>query len=108
MKRFATLDENNVVTGITTGGDGDTESALTAKTNITHKETFSDRSERKNMASIGGIYDSNRDAFLWPKTFPSWILTEDTCRWDAPVTDPDDGKRYSWNEGTTSWDEVSE
>ena len=108
MKRFAILDENNIVTTVTTGGDEDTESALTSATNVTHKETFLDRSERKNMASIGGTYDSVRDAFIWAKPFPSWVLTEATCQWDAPTAMPDDGKRYNWNEDTTSWDEVTE
>ena len=63
---------------------------------------------RKNYAGKGFTYDAAKDAFISPKPFPSWTLNEDTCQWDAPVTYPDDGKRYSWNEGTTSWDEVSE
>ena len=50
MKRFAILDENNVVTTVTTGSDEDTESALTSSSNVTHKETFLDKSKRKNMA----------------------------------------------------------
>ncbi len=33
-------------------------------------------------------------------------LNEDTCRWEAPVTYPTDGKRYSWDEATTNWKEV--
>jgi hypothetical protein len=40
---------------------------------------------RKNHAGIGYTYDSNRDAFISPKPFNSWILNEDTCLWDAPV-----------------------
>jgi hypothetical protein len=26
--------------------------------------------------------------------------------WDSPVPYPSDGKDYTWNEETTSWDEV--
>jgi len=63
---------------------------------------------RKNHAGIGYKYDKDRDAFISPKPFPSWTLNEDTCNWEAPVVFPDDGKRYSWNEETTSWDEIDE
>ena len=64
--------------------------------------------QRKNYAGIGFTYDKNKDAFIPPKPFPSWKLNETTCIWDAPVTRPDDGKDYIWNENTTSWDEVTE
>ncbi len=58
---------------------------------------------RKNYAGKGYTYDQTRDAFIPPKPFPSWILNEDTCNWDALVPYPDDGKMYRWNEPTTSW-----
>jgi hypothetical protein len=63
---------------------------------------------RKNYAGIGYTYDASKDAFIPPKPFPSWTLTEATCQWDAPVAHPDDGKIYEWNESTTAWDEVPE
>ena len=63
---------------------------------------------RKNYAGIGYTYDASKDAFYAPQPYPSWTLTEATCQWDAPTAYPDDGKHYIWNEGTTSWDEVSE
>jgi hypothetical protein len=59
---------------------------------------------RKNHAGIGYTYDENRDAFIPPKPYASWILNEDTCLWEAPVAYPDDGKRYNWNEETKQWD----
>jgi hypothetical protein len=59
---------------------------------------------RKNHASIGMIYDEDRDAFVPPKPFNSWILNEDTCRWEAPTPMPTDGKRYNWNETNLTWD----
>ena len=61
---------------------------------------------RKNYAGIGYSYDAAKDAFIPPKPYPSWTLNEDTCQWAAPTAKPDDGKRYEWNEGTTSWDEI--
>ena len=61
---------------------------------------------RKNYAGVGYTYDESKDAFIPPQTYPSWTLNEDTCRWEAPVAYPDDGKDYKWNESTISWDEI--
>lgn len=58
---------------------------------------------RKNYAGIGYIYDSDRDAFIPPQPYPSWILNEQTCLWDSPVSYPTDGKKYMWNEQSLSW-----
>jgi hypothetical protein len=63
---------------------------------------------RKNYAGIGYTYDSQRDAFIPPKPFASWVLNDDTCLWDAPVAMPDDDKQYQWNEDTQAWVEVTE
>jgi hypothetical protein len=62
---------------------------------------------RKNYAGIGYTYDSQRDAFIPPKPFASWVLDDDACLWDAPVAMPDDGKQYQWNEDTQAWVEVT-
>jgi len=59
---------------------------------------------RKNYAGIGFQYDQQRDAFIAPKPFNSWILNENTCRWEAPVAKPDDNNIYNWNESTKTWD----
>jgi hypothetical protein len=61
---------------------------------------------RKNHAGIGMTYDEDRDAFIPPKPFNSWILNEDTCRWEAPVVKPDDGQKYIWNETIQNWELV--
>ena len=62
---------------------------------------------RKNHAGIGYTYDEDKDAFIPKQPFNSWTLNEDTCQWEAPVAYPDDGKKYNWNEETTSWDELA-
>ncbi len=62
---------------------------------------------RKNYAGIGYTYDESRDAFIAPKPFASWILNEITCQWKAPVDYPTDGKLYTWNEKTQSWNEAT-
>jgi len=61
---------------------------------------------RKNFAGIGFTYDQEKDAFIPPKPYPSFILNKDTCLWEAPVAKPTDGQIYTWNEETTSWDLV--
>ena len=63
-------------------------------------------SMRKNEASKGFKYDEDRDAFIPPKPHASWTLNEDTCQWDSPIAHPDDGKFYTWNEETISWEEI--
>ena len=58
---------------------------------------------RKNFAGIGFTYDREKDAFIPPQPFNSWLLNEDTCLWEAPVAYPEDGEMYKWDEDTTSW-----
>ena len=58
---------------------------------------------RKNHAGIGYTYDEDRNAFIPPKTYNSWVLNEDTCLWEAPITKPQDENNYRWNEQTLSW-----
>ena len=62
---------------------------------------------RKNYAGVGHTYDSTRDAFISPQPYTSWTLNEDTCRYDAPVAHPDDGKHYEWDESITNWTEIT-
>ena len=62
---------------------------------------------RKNYAGIGYTYDYARDAFIPPQPYASWTLNNDKCIWEAPVEYPIDGKVYTWNEDTTSWDEIT-
>jgi hypothetical protein len=63
---------------------------------------------RKNYACIGHTYDATRDAFIAPKPFNSWILDEDTCRWQAPIPTPVvEGKFYGWSEDNLSWIEIN-
>jgi hypothetical protein len=80
---------------------------------ITWKQTSYNHNIRKNYAGIGMTYDAGRDAFIAPKPYPSWVLVESTCRWESPVPMPEDAgtgnppKRYSWDEDTVNWVEVT-
>jgi len=70
------------------------------------KQTSYNNNIRKNFAGIGYQYDQQRDAFIAPKPFNSWILDENTCRWNAPIPYPNDENKYKWNEENQSWDLV--
>ena len=128
MAHFAKLDENNVVIFVTVGAEHDDgkEDELFQRTGDVYKQTSyntrggvyytpntndpdPDQSKafRKNYAGIGYTYDATRDAFIPPQPYPSWVLNETSCLWDAPVAYPTDGKRYSWDEATQNWIEVT-
>jgi len=72
---------------------------------------------RKNHAATGYTYDFQKDAFISPKPFNSWILDETTCSWNAPISKPVtytmgitdlNGNSikdpYIWNEETLNWE----
>jgi hypothetical protein len=61
---------------------------------------------RFNYAGIGYTYDEDRDAFIPPKPFESWVLDEDTCLWEAPLPYPEDEGSYTWNEELFAWELV--
>jgi hypothetical protein len=58
---------------------------------------------RGNYAANGYTYDSINDVFYAPKPYSSWVLNQSTWLWEAPIPCPADGKKYVWNETTTSW-----
>ena len=70
------------------------------------KQTSYNNNFRKNYAGVGYSYDSERDAFIPPKFYNSWVLNEATYQWEAPVPYPNDGKEYLWDEATTLWVEA--
>lgn len=58
---------------------------------------------RKNYPGPGYSFDPDRDAFIAPKPFPSWLLDETTCQWGPPTSRPTEGFGWYWDEPTTSW-----
>ncbi len=114
MSHFAKV-ENGIVTQVivveqdvlNTGAFGDPASWVQTSYNTHGGQHPEGRPLRKNYAGIGMIYDSVRDAFYAPQPFPSWTLDDATCTWQPPVAYPDDGNRYTWDEPTTSWVQVT-
>lgn len=113
MAHFAKV-ENGLVTNVividqetlNTGLWGDPATWIQTSYNTHGGQHPEGRPLRKNYAGIGYTYDSNRDAFIPPKPYNSWILDEQTCLWSAPTPMPQDGQLYSWNEETTQWQQV--
>lgn len=115
MAHFAKIDENNIVTSVVVVDNKDTADASgVEKEHIgavhlekilggTWKQTSYNGNFRKNYAGIGYSFDEQRNAFIPPKPFNSWILNETTCQWEAPVAMPNDGQMYSWDENIQNW-----
>lgn len=123
MAHYAFIDENYVVVEVIPGKD-ETDTSYdweqvysevrngmlckrTSYNTIGGVHMYDGTPFRKNYAGIGYTYDPDRDAFIPPKVYDSWVLNEDTCRWDPPVACPDDGKHYVWDEEQVTWVEAS-
>lgn len=109
MAHWAEIDENNIVLRVLVGNNDDPNGDegyqwLIDNLGGTWIKTSYSRSIRKNFASIGSTYDANRDAFIPPKQFESWVLDEETCRWKPPVDYPNDGEMYYWDENQLKWE----
>lgn len=120
MAHFAKIDENNIVTQVVVVENKDTADASGVEKEYigaahlekilggTWKQTSYNGNLRKNYAGIGYIFDEQRNAFIPPKPFNSWVLVEETCQWKAPVDMPNDGQMYTWDEDSTSWNVVTQ
>jgi len=125
MAHYAFLDENNIVVNVICGCDEceeyDWEAVYEENTGLKCKRTSYNTFKgehivgktpfRMNYACVGATYDEDRDAFIPPKPFESWVLREETCTWKAPVDPPvlteeqvEARSYYQWNEETLSWD----
>jgi len=123
MAHYALLDENNLVIKVLTGVDEnitqtDLDGTVVGGSSEAWEQFYATRpwfnaasckrtsyngNIRKNYASVGFYYDETRDAFIPPHPYPSWILNEDTCQWEAPIPYPNDGVMYSWDEEAGDW-----
>jgi len=120
MAHFAQLDENNIVLQVIVVNNGvinNEEFPTSEAAGVTFcqsllgadtvwKQTSYNANFRKNYAGVGYTYDADLDAFVPPQPYPSWTLNTDTAQWVCPVSYPEDGKTYSWDEATQSWIEV--
>lgn len=108
MSHFAEIDDNNLVIRVLVGNNDDPDEGyqwLIDNLGGNWIKTSYNNNIRFNYAGIGYSYDEVRDAFIPPKPFDSWILDESTCRWQAPIPMPTDGKMYQWDEDL-GWVEI--
>jgi len=119
MANFALLDENNVVTTIlyiedylVSNENGNVDEQIGISYLSQHNselgtnwiQTYPEKEGRKNSATIGGVFDSQRGAFIYEKPYNSWTLNEETCLWEAPVPKPENNVYARWNEEEQSWE----
>ena len=120
MAHFAEIDSNNVVLRVVVVDNKDTSTPDGTEVESigvafcqrlfggNWVKTSYNGNIRKNYAGMGYTYNAGLNAFVPPKPFASWILNNDTARWDAPTPMPTDDKKYTWDEATTSWVELAE
>jgi hypothetical protein len=113
MAHYAFLDSNNVVTEVITGIDEtelieglDTETWYGNFKGQKCVRTSYNNKIRGTYAGIGYTYNLDEDIFISPQPYPSW--SRSGSFWNPPTPMPTDGKRYTWNESTLSWDEVAD
>lgn len=108
MAHFAEIDATNIVQRVIVVPDSEEANGAQWCTNLlggTWVQTSYNARIRKNYAGIGYTYDPVRDAFISPQPFPSWVLNEATCRWEAPVPMPSVGM-WLWDEDAGEWVEA--
>jgi hypothetical protein len=110
MAHYAFLDENNIVTEVIVGIDEtelidgvDPETWYGNFRGQKCKRTSYNNNIRGVYAGIGYSYNEEEDIFIETPAYPSWTIREGSF-WRPPVKRPPDGKNYSWNEETLSWD----
>ena len=116
MAHWAEIDENNLVLRVLVGNNDDLDEGYqwlidnlggtwikTSYNTRGGQHILGGKPLRKNYAGIGYTYDEERDAFIPPKPFDSWILNEETCFWESPIAYPNDGEFYIWDENSKNW-----
>jgi len=124
MAHFAELDENNIVKRVIVVNnevlldENNTESegkgidfckSLYGE-DTNWKQTSYNASFRKHYAAIGGYYDENKNIFIPPKPYSSWILNAETDLWNSPVPHPGPsrvGYIWVWSEENQNWLEIN-
>ena len=111
MANFAEINESNEVVRVLVVDNSQEhrgQEFLAVDLNLggTWVQTSYNNKFRKNFAEVGGTYDSTKDIFISRKPFPSWKL-DGNNDWQAPVSAPDDGKSYGWDETNTRWVEIT-
>jgi hypothetical protein len=127
MGHFAELNEDNVVLRVVkacnqdianNGGEQSEQAAeyfksITPLSNegVRWIQTSYNNNFRKQFAGLSMVYDENKDKFIEPKPYPSWIL-DSNDDWKTPIPEPNtmlvDGVEtiffVYWNESLVRWE----
>jgi hypothetical protein len=98
MGHFAKINQKRIVTQVIVGDEDYVDTLPGTWIQTSYTGEF-----RKNYAGVGYTYDYFKDAFISPQPYNSWVLNENTCRWEAPVAYPSDNKLYDWDEENLKW-----
>jgi len=65
---------------------------------------FIECTEETRLGSFGMTYNKEKNKFVHPQPYPSWILNNETLEWESPIGNkPNDGKSYTWDEENQEW-----
>jgi hypothetical protein len=116
MAHWAEIDENNIVLRVTVGRNEDPNEGYDwimenlggtwLKTSYNTNggvHSLGGAPLRKNFAMPGYTYDEEKDAFIAPKPYASWIFDEESCTWNPPTPMPEDDEYYVWSEEDINW-----
>ena len=122
MAHYALLDENNIVVSVITGRNegelgidweeyyknylGAYKCLRTSYNTSGNKHRNGGVPFRGNYAGTGFKYDPEKDVFIPPQPYPSWILNQNTFMWEPPVPAPavwDPNNPAIWDEEVKNW-----
>jgi len=113
MAHFAKLDDDNIVLEVNVVANealdplNEEQSGIAFLTEWSNgytnwRQTSYNGTIRKNYAGVGFKYDEERDAFIPPKLYDSFVFNEETCRYEPPIPQPENGL-WAWDEELGNW-----
>jgi hypothetical protein len=66
---------------------------------VAAKQTSYNANFRNKYAGLGDTYDADKNAFISPKPYASWVLNG--VNWEAPKAKPEGN--YIWDEEKLNW-----
>lgn len=118
MTHFAEIDENDIVIRVIVAEQDFIDSGAVGNPNNWIQTSYNTNQGihlqgktplRKNFAGKGFKYDRDKDAFIPPKPYNSWILNEEKCVYEPPKKMPDiENNQFArWNESLLDWEIIT-
>ena len=105
MSHFAKIDKDGTVEEVIVAEQDfidtlDGTYVQTSYNTINGKHTAGKTPLRWKFANAGDVYNSEMDEFHPIQPFSSWVFDKTKREWNPPISIPDDGKKYMWDEAT--------